>query len=73
MYLSVPKKFVRGIRVPFGPLEGQLAEPCICGYETSLDQIFEEGETLWLITHNDRLIFCHEECIPPPPNNFDDD
>lgn len=72
MTTHVPKKFITGIRVPWGPFAGRLADQCICGYETSLDEIFEdEGTLLWLVEVNGHLRFCHEECIPGPKDHND--
>lgn len=60
--LKVPKGFLTAIRVPYGPMEGELASPCLCGYETNLDD-----EPLYLIQWKDgRLMFCHLGCVNPP-------
>lgn len=60
MSLSIPKEFMTGIPIPFGPMKGKLASPCICGYETDLDG----DEAIHLIQWYDgRIMFCHEGCI----------
>lgn len=60
--LQIPKGFLTSLRVPHGPMEGQLAQPCLCGYETDLDT-----QQLHLIQWKDgRLMFCHPGCISGP-------
>lgn len=60
--LQIPKGFLTGICVPWGPMEGELAQPCICGYHTS----FEDGPLALVQWHDGRLMFCHPHCIPMP-------
>jgi hypothetical protein len=64
LYTDIPKGWVTSIRVPYGPLEGKLASPCLCGYPTDLEQ-----EELHLIQWNQtgQLMFCHPGCVGDPP------
>lgn len=58
--IRVPKGFLKAIRVPYGAREGELAEPCLCGYPTDI-----EGEdVIYLIQwHDGPLMFCHAGCV----------
>lgn len=56
--VHIPKDFVSGIRIPWGPLEGALAKPCFCG------RPFEEGEEAVLIGNGVEFYMVHKEHAP---------
>lgn len=63
--VKIPKKFLTGIYVDWGPAEGVMAQPCICGYETDP----EGDEPVHLIQwHDGRVMYCHERCVGRPDN-----
>lgn len=66
--VNIPKGFLMGIRVPefYGPAEGQLASPCLCGYPTDPDT-----QDLHLIQWHQtgQLMFCHRGCVRDPEEN----
>lgn len=56
--LQIPKGFLTGIRITGGPFEGELAQPCMCGWPMDND------EPVYLIQWNDgRLMVCHASCV----------
>jgi hypothetical protein len=69
LFTNIPKGFVTGIRVPYGPLAGQLASPCLCGYLTDLEE-----QELFLIQWNQtgQLMFCHPGCVRDPEEEDSD-
>jgi hypothetical protein len=59
MRLSVPKVFASGIRIPNGPLAGQLAMPCSCG------QPFEDSDRIVVVvTPDGEFYMFHAEHAP---------
>lgn len=60
---NIPKSFLTKIAIPDGPLKGELADPCMCGYRVD----FDSDERIYLIRWNDGdLMFCHEGCVGSP-------
>lgn len=56
----IPKDFVRGIRIPFGPLEGVLAKPCHCNYPTDPDDL-DVFLIIWYRTQTP--MYVHRSCL----------
>jgi len=66
--LAIPKKFTSGIRIPSGPLAGQLAMPCSCGVP------FEIGDQIVVVMHpRGDIYLMHAEHAPTGLGVFDDD
>lgn len=58
----VKKSFFEGIYISWGPAEGMLARPCMCGNHTDPDT-----QDLHLIQWKDgSLMFVHTDCVEGP-------
>lgn len=57
---NVPKKFISALRVESGPFEGEMAQPCLCGYPTDPS---DPDVTLIRWDRTGKFMFVHLDCV----------
>lgn len=58
--INVPKEFLSQIYIEDGPIEGELAAPCLCGYPTDANDP-DIRLIVWYSTG--KLMYAHKDCI----------
>ena len=62
----IPKAFVKNIRIPDGPLEGVLAQPCHCNRATD-PEADDVNLIMWYRTQTP--MYVHRECLQEVDRN----
>lgn len=57
--LPIPKAMLTMICIPEGPFEGRMAYPCICGYETDI----EDPNVVFQYSNQGIFRYVHNYCV----------
>ena len=57
---DIPKAWVTMLRIEGGPYDGQMAHPCVCGYETRVDDP-NVALVRWFNTGG--FMYVHRDCV----------